>query len=259
MNNKKQYWDYDNIENFNLSEFSGPLDLLLKLVRDKKIDLMEIKLVDLMDQYLVMLESLIKNNINIAGEYLVIASYFIKLKSRLLLPNISDEDIDIEEFERLEKMKLIARLNEYHRYNQLIPPLLKKFESGKKFLAKSSTDISFLNDYYEKNMKYLNDYTNYSDLNINLLYEMMNELWLKNQNKNKEMIITLDEIDPEEQKKMVLEMLINNKKISLFQICSGYSVRYFLVTFITILEMCMKGIIKIKKSANNKDIIIFST
>ncbi len=69
-----------------LGEFSGPLDLLLTLAREHKIDLTKLSLATLADQYLAFIQKIREANLSIAAEYLVMATWLTWLKSRLLLP-----------------------------------------------------------------------------------------------------------------------------------------------------------------------------
>ena len=71
--------------NFCVSDFEGPLDLLLHLVKESKMDIYEINIHNIIDQYLEFIHSLEEKNINIASEYLVMASELIHLKSKLLI------------------------------------------------------------------------------------------------------------------------------------------------------------------------------
>ena len=89
--------------NVNLNEFSGPLDLLLDLARTQKVDLMKISIVQLADQYIEFVDK-IKKNLEIAADFLVMASWLAYLKSRLLLPE--DFDDDFSEAKMAEKLKL---------------------------------------------------------------------------------------------------------------------------------------------------------
>ena len=72
--------------------FEGPLDLLLALARNQKVDLTRISVLDLADQYLGFIETLRKRNLELAADYLVMAAWLAYLKSRLLLPQASSEE-----------------------------------------------------------------------------------------------------------------------------------------------------------------------
>ncbi|MGI9461661.1 MAG: segregation and condensation protein A [Alphaproteobacteria bacterium] len=78
--------DEDAVLNVSLENYEGPLELLLDLARNQKVDLKEISLSLLVDQYIAFIEKIKKNHIDIAAEYLVMASWLALLKAKLLLP-----------------------------------------------------------------------------------------------------------------------------------------------------------------------------
>ena len=84
-----------------LSNFEGPIDLLLSLAKTQKVDLSEISISDLADQYIKFINEYKNIHIEIAADYLVMASWLTYLKSRLLLPK--DEKLDEHSAEDLEK------------------------------------------------------------------------------------------------------------------------------------------------------------
>ena len=75
-----------------LDGFEGPIDLLLALARDQKVDLREISILALADQYLAYVQQARDLKLEIAAEYLVTAAWLVYLKSRLLLPSLPDDD-----------------------------------------------------------------------------------------------------------------------------------------------------------------------
>ena len=82
--------------NFCVSDFEGPLDLLLHMIKESKMDIYEINISDIINQYLDFIHSLEEKNIDIASEYLVMASELIHLKSKLLV-NRKDEEQETED------------------------------------------------------------------------------------------------------------------------------------------------------------------
>ncbi len=92
--------------------FHGPMDLLLHLVREQEVEIHEVRLLDVVDGYFEHLNSLKQLDIEIAGEYMVIAATLMAIKSRSLLPREEvelDDDLDPED-------ELIQRLLEYRRF-----------------------------------------------------------------------------------------------------------------------------------------------
>ena len=75
--------------NFDLkiNEFEGPLDLLLHMIKESKMDIFDIKIEEITDQYLRYIEHQESMNLEIASEYLVLASELLEIKSKMLLPS----------------------------------------------------------------------------------------------------------------------------------------------------------------------------
>ncbi|MEW6026491.1 MAG: segregation/condensation protein A [Planctomycetota bacterium] len=112
-----------------LENFYGPLDLLLHLIRENELDPLRIPISKVTDQYLTYLEMMQKLDINLAGEFLVMASTLMEIKSRTLVPIYAPEEE--EEEEQDPKFELIRRLLEYKRYKDLSAKLrqLMEFQS----------------------------------------------------------------------------------------------------------------------------------
>ena len=123
-NNKKNFIDDKTLE-LNIDNYEGPLDLLLDLAKTQKVDLMQISIVQLADQYIFFVEK-IKKNLEIAADFLVMASWLAYLKSRLLLPDDFDDDFSATKM--AEKLKLQLRKLEMIRL--LSDQLMTKKQMG---------------------------------------------------------------------------------------------------------------------------------
>ena len=109
---KDLYIPPDALEIF-LETFEGPLDFLLYLIKRENIDILEINVADITDQYMTYVELMEAAQFDLAAEYLVMAAMLAEIKSRILLPK------DEEEIEEVDpRMELIRRLQEYERYKQ---------------------------------------------------------------------------------------------------------------------------------------------
>ncbi len=95
-----------------LEAFEGPLDLLLYLIRKQNFNVLDIPMAPLTQQYLTYIEQIRKSNLELAGEYLLMAAMLIEIKSRMLLPVRKAETGDEVEDPRAE---LVRRLIEYER------------------------------------------------------------------------------------------------------------------------------------------------
>ena len=96
--------------------FEGPLDLLLYLIRKNEVDIYNIPIAAITRQYLEYLELMKELNLDIAGEFLVMASTLVQIKSRMLLP--VQEEEETEEAEVDPRAELVKRLLEYQRYRE---------------------------------------------------------------------------------------------------------------------------------------------
>ena len=77
-----------------INEFEGPLDLLLHLIKESKVEIWDIKIEEIVEQYLDYINAMKEMNLDIASSYLVMASELIELKSKLLLPNQKKEETE---------------------------------------------------------------------------------------------------------------------------------------------------------------------
>jgi segregation and condensation protein A len=99
---------------FRLEGFEGPLDLLLHLIQKNELDIFNIPIALITEQYLEYLQLMKVLNLDVAGEYLLMASTLLHIKSKMLLPKSSEK----EEEEEDPREELIRRLLEYQKYKQ---------------------------------------------------------------------------------------------------------------------------------------------
>ncbi|MDD4801402.1 MAG: segregation/condensation protein A [Syntrophomonas sp.] len=110
----------------NLEEFYGPLDLLLYLIEKDQIDIYDIPIAMIADQYIDFIKSSRDINLDQVSDFLIMASYLLNLKSRLLLPDLAgEEDADIEPADPREE--LVYRLLEYKKYKLAAELLAVRF------------------------------------------------------------------------------------------------------------------------------------
>ncbi|MEQ8314689.1 MAG: ScpA family protein [Gammaproteobacteria bacterium] len=110
---KDLYIPPDALEIF-LEAFEGPLDLLLYLIKRQNIDILDINVADITDQYMSYVELMQASQFELAAEYLVMAATLAEIKSRILLPRQAEEDAEEDD----PRMQLIRRLQEYERFKQ---------------------------------------------------------------------------------------------------------------------------------------------
>ena len=117
-----------------IENFDGPLDLMLHLVREKQLDLLDLDMNVLTDQYIAYLNSMSSLHLEIASEYLVELAILIEYKSKKLIPGTKDE-LEQESEEDI-KSRLVRRLLEYQQFKEVSSDLLSMFEDRQKLMTR---------------------------------------------------------------------------------------------------------------------------
>ena len=122
-----------------LESFEGPLDLLLHLIEKNRIDIYDIPIALLTEQYMAYLAKFKEFNIEIASEFLVMAATLLQIKSKILLPDTKIETETTDEEETDPRQELVERLLEYRRYKEISSVLSEMAqEAGQRYFRKST-------------------------------------------------------------------------------------------------------------------------
>jgi segregation and condensation protein A len=116
---------YQTVYTIRTESFEGPFDLLLHLIKKNEVDIYNIPIAAITRQYLDYLDVMQELNLDIAGDFLVMASTLIQIKSRMLLPLPPDEEIGEEEVED-PRAELVRRLLEYQKYREAAVSLAQR-------------------------------------------------------------------------------------------------------------------------------------
>ena len=109
LNNKPKY-------KFVIENFEGPLDLLLYLISKNKMNIFDISLSKLTDEYISYLNEMTEQNIEVASEFIVMASTLLDIKARKLLPELEPKE---DEEEQLTEEDIINKIIEYKKYKEV--------------------------------------------------------------------------------------------------------------------------------------------
>ena len=235
--------------NFSTSDFEGPLDLLLHMVKESKMDIYEINIRSIIDQYIDFIHSLTEKNIDVASEYLVMSSELIHLKSKLLINRKDDNSSSEEdEFTINSEEDLRNKLLEYEKYKELtknfqeleekrnevytkMPESLKEFLPESK-LVKGEFDVD---DLFNAYMSFINHQKLSKPLNTK---------------------ITKKEISVEDKIKEIRNILDTKKRINFIELFTDNTKQSIVVTFLSILEMCKVDEIILTQEDNFSPIMI---
>ena len=97
-----------------IENFEGPLDLLLHLIKKNEMDIYDIQVAEITGQYLAILDTMKHLNLDVAGEFLLMAATLLHIKSKFLLPQSFDDELDEDEVD--PRAELVRRLLEYQKY-----------------------------------------------------------------------------------------------------------------------------------------------
>ena len=117
-----------------IDQFEGPLDLMLHLIKDNKLDLFDLDMSILTDQYLQYLNAMESMHLEVASEYLAELAGLLEYKSKKLLPR--EKVVIEEEYEEDQREKLVKRLLEYQRYKEVSAQFEQKYEERQLMMSK---------------------------------------------------------------------------------------------------------------------------
>jgi len=133
--------------NVKLEAFEGPLDLLLHLIEKERIDIYDIPISELTDQYLSYISEMDEAHLDLASEFLVMAATLLSIKSKMLLPKQKPDAVQLELAATREDIdpreELVNRLLEYKKYKEIAEELKNLEALQSKIFKRSSEDISF--------------------------------------------------------------------------------------------------------------------
>lgn len=216
-----------------LELFEGPLDLLLYLVKKEHMNIYDIPIAKVTEQYLKYLELMRLLDLNIAGEFLVMASTLINIKSKMLLPPEPKTEEELEEGD--PRAELVKRLLEYQKFKEVAETLRQKETVRNNiFTRPAANDPSGEEVYFEANLFDL--IAAFS----NALKEIPKELFYE---------VIKDEFTVEEKIHGLLHMLLTSPMVSLTGLFENARNRVeIVVTFLAILELIrLKEIVAVQK------------
>lgn len=141
-----------------LENFEGPLDLLCHLIDKNKMDIYDVKLSDITDQYMEYINEMERQNLDITSEFLVIASTLVYLKSKELLPK------EVEDEEELTEEELIRRIIEYKKYKEIAKSFRIMLQENNKRFYRIPMTIELPKQKLEKNYSSDKLYENYQKI-----------------------------------------------------------------------------------------------
>ena len=233
-----------------LEQFEGPLDLLYHLIEKEKIDIYDIPISKITDQYISHIEAMKELDLEITSEFLVMAATLLEIKSKMLLPTQKKENSSQCEMENIDpRIELMNRLIEYKKYKNASLDLKSRANLSNKIYYKAKDEIE-----YNENEVAL------ENLNLKDLINYYKDILKKGIELEKDIVhheIERDEITIEESFENVLNMITYRKEIIFEELFEGEITKYkIVITFLALLELIKQKIVIIKQEKNFGNIII---
>ena len=237
-----------------INVFEGPLDLLLHLIEKNKVNIYDIPIAEITDQYMEYVRQMDEENLDVVSEFLVMAATLVKIKSKMLLPAEEEE----QEEEEDPRQELVERLLEYKMYKYASFELKdRQVDAGKVFFKEPSIPDEI------KNYKDEVDYEELlSDVTLRKLQTIFDSVMQKQVDKIDPIRsefgkIEKEEINIEDHMIFLEEYAMLHKKFSFRKVLeNGSGKSYVIVTFLGILEMMKTGKFTIEQDKLFDDIII---
>lgn len=230
--------------NVEINDFSGPLDLLLHLIKSNKMDIYDINIELITREYIDYINNNKDLTIDACSEYLVMASELIHLKSKLLLHH---DDEDDEEYEINNEEELRDRLLEYQKIKDMANDFRVLEERRSYFYTKLPSNLNEFREEAKLN----------TDITLNDLLNAFEE-FLKRQKSKKPSVttVTKKEFSVEERNNSIRKIIKDRGKINFLDLFDDISKPYVIITFLSILDLSKKSEIIITQDKNFGEIYL---
>jgi segregation and condensation protein A len=222
-----------------LEIFEGPLDLLLHLIYKNEVDIFDIPISTITDQYLEYLEMMKALNIDIAGDFLLMASTLMHIKSKMLLPELKEDE------EEDPRMEITRPLLEYMRFKEAagelydrelldrdvfvrrVPPFLEEHVEGEE--PKLEVSLFQLMEAFKR-----------------IVEERLPGIQLK---------LQLEKWSVKEKSEAIIEILREKGSLFFHELFEeNFTISEFIVTFLSLLELAHSGLVKVFQPSNSSDL-----
>ncbi len=231
--------------NIKLENFEGPLDLLLYFIKRDKIDIYDIPITQITNEYISVIDEAKKLDVSIAGEFLFMASMLLRIKTQMLLPRQVDEDLlDIDD----PRIDLVTQILEYKKYKNIANKLKNlHFENKDTFFRSSSKVV------YDQS-PYISDFLD--EVTLFDISKIFKEA-IDNAPTQDSFEIYRETVSLKDQKDFILQGFKTEKVLSLKKLVKKLETKIeIIVTFLALLEMIKQSEIICLQKENFKDIEI---
>ncbi|MFA5576053.1 MAG: segregation/condensation protein A [Tissierellaceae bacterium] len=232
-----------------IDAFEGPMDLLLHLIDRAEIDIYDIPIREIAEQFVEYIRKMEELNLDVASEFLVMAASLLEIKSKMLLPQKEKDNEDQLEIEEDPRAELIRRLVEYKKYKGLADRLKTLGDVQSRVYYRPKEDLS----------EYVDEQIILEGFDLYSLYETFGKI-LKRKNLEPN-FLDMAEIEREEYTlggciQDIKERLYTGDRISFSELISNSSIGEIITYFLSILELIDMKYINVLQESDFGDLII---
>ncbi|MBU1625977.1 segregation/condensation protein A [bacterium] len=209
--------------------FEGPLDLLLYLIQVNEIDVYDIPIAEITGQYLEYIEIMKELNLDIAGEFLLMAAKLVYIKSRMMLPRFDEKDTEEIEDPRAE---LVERLIEHEKFRATARILREMEQSQSQYVSRDNI--------YDIEVEY-----EFDELSIDALFKAY-QMTIKFMESSRFQSTAINQIDINEKIDFIINAMKSKNKVRFVELVHEKASRVeIIVLFLALLELIRKKILKV--------------
>ncbi len=238
--------------NVKIDAFEGPLDLLLHLINRLEIDIYDIPVAEITEQYLLYIHTMKELRLDIASEYLVMAATLLAIKSKMLLPKHEDESEEAFSFEEEEdpRDELVERLIEYKKFKEAAVEFKHLEEDRGLIYTKPPSDLS---EFAKETQSEKND------INVTI-YDMLAafQKLMRRRKLQKPLAtrVTRQEIPIEKRMTEIIELLGTGERKRFHDLFPVPDRSHIVVTFLAVLELMKRQEILVEQEQNFAEIFV---
>lgn len=236
------------MENIHVNDFEGPLDLLLHLIQEKKVDILDLPIAEITSQYLEIIHGWQRFDMDIASEFIVTAARLLEIKSRMLLPAPRKTESEEED----PRESLSRQLIQYSVIKSIGQWLTQREEMSGRAFTRDAEYIPALEGDLDP------------DIRIDQLHKAIRGLLEKKRErtkKEKNVHLAREEFTVDEKRERILKVAASFPEFSFRNLFDGEepkNIEELSVTFLALLELYKTGQIDFRQEAIHDDIRIFS-
>lgn len=235
-----------------LEAFEGPLDLLLHLINQMEIDIYDIPIAKITDQYMDYIHHMQTVEIDVAGEYFVMAATLMRIKSEMLVPRNEHQATMEEDFYEEEdpRQQLIDLLLEYKQIKEVIPKFEERSKDRAGYFGKDPSDIA----QYQEKIELKDQGLTAEDL-ANIFRDVLRRHQLEMPHPT---TIEAEEVTVVERMQAIQSLIIDsaNQRISFSQLIETPTRKSIVITFLALLELIKDNQVFVQQDSIQSDISI---